>query len=191
MKVEYGIKDLIRLHAFGLVEHPYVVVLDVDTLVMQPLDPVFAMLDQAGPGHQIAYPKTYSPAGELATGFNSGVDTSLIIFKPSLETFNDIVNAYKNTTYDPLLGWDSSGVHGFPGSMHTSGILAHYYGPHRLSQIEASGSSTIPEPIILDECIVSFSIHLFMPCDPNLVLACSFDIANIIFTLPTLWNYHT
>ena len=125
------------------------VLIDFDSMVLQPLDDIFQAM--AASTSSIAYPKTYSPAGDLATGYNNGADMGCVIIKPSISELNSILGVYKTSSYDPVLGWDSSGVGKFPGAMGSSGILNYYYGAYR----ETHGG--IAAPMILDECLYSDS----------------------------------
>jgi hypothetical protein len=62
-----------------------------------------------------------------ANGLNHGANMGLFLLKPSFASFNELVEMYKATNYDPTLGWNSQGVAGFDGSMGASGLLTHYY----------------------------------------------------------------
>lgn len=155
-----GVRDLLRLQAFTLTSHPMVVLIDFDSFILQPLDDILQSM-VASPS-TIAYSKTYAPIGEVATGYNNGVDMGCVVIKPSLTELDSILTVYKTASYDPALGWDSSGVGSFPGAMGSSGILSYYYGAYRETLGGNEGGtrrlSAVPAPpIILDECLYSDS----------------------------------
>ena len=63
---------------------------------------------------------------DLATSNESGVDTGILI-KPSLQEFENIVNSYINTPFEPISGWNEEGHHLFVGGMGISGFLSYYF----------------------------------------------------------------
>lgn len=125
---------------------------DFDTIVMQPLDPVLDdfLADDAAqiafgvsppadvPGPFItstptaqpvttptAPPPTSAPIAVIPPG--NTVDMGLVLLKPDANLAANITDVFLNTPYDPVNGWDSSGVGNFDGSLGAQGILTHYY----------------------------------------------------------------
>ena len=128
-----GVRDLLRLQAFTLTSHPMVVLIDFDSFILQPLDDILQSIVTSP--STIAYSKTYAPIGDVATGYNNGVDMGCVVIKPSLTELDSILTVYKTASYDPVLGWDSSGVGSFPGAMGSSGIGgAQVCHTHRLAR---------------------------------------------------------
>lgn len=72
--------SLTKLHLFRLTQYDTVIFLDADTLVCRPLTPLF---DTVNPERPFAA----APDSGWPDAFNSGV----MVVKPSLETFNDLV----------------------------------------------------------------------------------------------------
>eukprot|EP00521_Asterionellopsis_glacialis_P016109 CAMPEP_0195292678 /NCGR_PEP_ID=MMETSP0707-20130614/10488_1 /TAXON_ID=33640 /ORGANISM="Asterionellopsis glacialis, Strain CCMP134" /LENGTH=712 /DNA_ID=CAMNT_0040353203 /DNA_START=27 /DNA_END=2165 /DNA_ORIENTATION=- len=138
---DVGLKDLLKLKAYNYTTHPMAVVIDYSTFVMKPLHNVFSTLEAST--KPAAVTMDYSPYNTNADANNRGIDTGLLFIKPNEAVYNDILNTYRETTYDPVTGWGGSGIGGFPGAMGTSGILTYYY-----SQQEPED-----QPIILDKCL--------------------------------------
>mmetsp|Transcript_8467 Transcript_8467/g.23723 ORF Transcript_8467/g.23723 Transcript_8467/m.23723 type:complete len:549 (+) Transcript_8467:178-1824(+) len=121
---DVGIRDLMKLHAYTLTRHKVVVLIDFNTMLLQPLDGVVDDL-MASPA-RAAFAMDYATLLP-ANGLNHGANMGLFLLKPSFASFNELIELYKTTSYDPMLGWNSQGVAGFDGSMGTSGLLTHYY----------------------------------------------------------------
>ena len=121
---DVGIRDLMKLHAYTLTSHKVVVLVDFNTMLLQPLDD--AVDDLITSSAKVAFAMDY--ATQLpANGLNHGANMGLFLLKPSFAAFTELVNTYKTAAYDPILGWNGLGVAGFDGSMGTSGLLTHYY----------------------------------------------------------------
>ena len=121
---DVGIRDLMKLHAYTLTSHKVVVLIDFNTILLQPLDD--AVDDLITSSAKVAFAMDY--ATQLPTnGLNHGANMGLFLLEPSFAAFTELVNTYKTAAYDPILGWNGLGVAGFDGSMGTSGLLTHYY----------------------------------------------------------------
>ena len=121
---DVGIRDLMKLHAYTLTRHKVVVLVDFNTMLLQPLDD--AVDDLIASSAKVAFAMDY--ATQLpANGLNHGANMGLFLLKPSFAAFTELVNTYKTTAYDPILGWNGQGVAGFDGAMGTSGLVTHYY----------------------------------------------------------------
>jgi hypothetical protein len=119
---DVGIRDSMKLNIWKMTTHPAVVLFSFDTLQLNPITTEIDTL-LADPALKGYYVKT---APDASTG-GQGVDTSFLIVKPSEEEFNNIVNAYVNTPFDPVTGWNGQGYHNFKGGMGISGFLAYYF----------------------------------------------------------------
>jgi len=121
---DVGIRDLMKLHAYTLTRHKVVVLIDFNTMLLQPLDD--AVDDLVTSPATVAFAMDY--ATQLpATGLNHGANMGLFMLKPSFAAFTELVDMYKTSTYDPTLGWNGQGVAGFDGAMGASGLVTHYY----------------------------------------------------------------
>jgi hypothetical protein len=116
---DVGLQDLVRLHAYRLTKHPAVILVEPDTLFLEPIDEAFDAL-LADDSIEASYVKS-------ADGL---VDTGSMIIKPSETTFTDIKDTFINTPYTAANGWGGSGIGaGGPGSggMGSKGFLTYYY----------------------------------------------------------------
>ena len=119
---DVGIRDSTKLQIWSMMLHPAVVLVDYDTVLQKPLDNDIDLIlaNENLKGFYIQ-----SPPDEK-TG-EAGVDTGFMIIKPSIQEFNNIVNAYINTPFDPKTGWNGKGHHNFKGGMGISGFLSYYF----------------------------------------------------------------
>lgn len=108
---DVGIRDSTKLHAWRLTLHPAVILMDFNTILNDSLhEEVDTLLaDDALKG-------MYIP-----TASGVGVDTGLMIIKPSEQEFERIVQTYIETIYDPVTGWNGQGYNNFVGCMGLSG----------------------------------------------------------------------
>lgn len=139
-----GEKELIKLEAYTLVQHPVVVHLDLDVLVLQPLDSLFdMMLDDSGAPvmtnshielmwrekpipskinafftrdyNMVGAKKKYKPA---QGGF--------LVLRPNMDVYNEFISIIKKGDFQKNKGW--GGVLGvFYGSMTFQGLIPYYY----------------------------------------------------------------
>jgi len=141
-----GEKELIKLEAFRLIEHPIVIHLDLDVLINKPMDDVFDFMIN---------PKRYKDSPELLSKIpimwpeeDIPDDISLIFtkdynvvapkrqdkpyqggffaIKPSLETYNEFLEILREADYDIKHGWGGK-VGPFHGGMTIQGLLPWYY----------------------------------------------------------------
>ena len=126
---DVGLKDLMKLHAFNFDTFPTVILVDYSTLVMQPLDSAVQAFQASSA--EIAYTKNYAKSGANPDSLSTGIDTGLLLLKPSKVTHATLIETYKIASYDPIYGWNGSeeapDVGGFDGALGTSGILTYYY----------------------------------------------------------------
>jgi hypothetical protein len=138
-----GEKELIKLEAFRLTEHPIVVHLDLDVLVLQPMDDVLDfMLDPNTfdiSNIPIMYPERTIPGGiELVFTKDYNVvgprrhdkpfQGGFFMLKPSLETYQEMVAIVRKGDYrdDERKGWGGK-IGPFHGGMTIQGLLPWYY----------------------------------------------------------------
>jgi hypothetical protein len=119
---DVGIRDSTKLQIWTMTLHPAAVLMDYETILQKPIDQEIDMLlaDENLKGLYI------SSAPDVNTGM-AGVDTGFLIIKPSLKEFDNIVNTFVNTVFDPNTGWNGQGHHGFKGDMSISGFLSWYF----------------------------------------------------------------
>ena len=118
---DVGLRDMIKFHAWKLTTHPLVVLMDFDSLILKPLNEEFNHL-LADPNAKATIVRN-APSNEGGQGVNTG----MLILKPSLEEFENLRQNYLNTPYDEITGWNGEGHNNFPGKMGTPGFLSYYF----------------------------------------------------------------
>ncbi|KAL7479831.1 hypothetical protein ACHAW6_005553 [Cyclotella cf. meneghiniana] len=139
-----GEKEYLKLYAYTLMEYPVVVHLDLDSLILKPLDDLFdAMLE--GP--------TVSSAGRIPVMFNHplpqnnpidafftrdynmvnpghkhvGIQGGFLVIRPSMEAFHNYVEVVLEGNFVQGNGWGSKGYGGYFGAQQIQGICSYYY----------------------------------------------------------------
>mmetsp|Transcript_231 Transcript_231/g.341 ORF Transcript_231/g.341 Transcript_231/m.341 type:complete len:704 (-) Transcript_231:190-2301(-) len=135
---DVGLKDLIKLQAFNMTTHPLAVLIEYDTFILKDLTTAFE--DFLIANADASFPMDYSPFDVAAKQNNRGVNTGLFIFRPSTQVYNDLIQLYTTSAFDPVDGWGGTGIAGFPGALGTKGLLTYYY------------SNEDRNTIILDKC---------------------------------------
>lgn len=135
-----GEKELIKLEAFTLTEHPIVVHMDIDTILMKPMDGIFDVMlgkptnisdagimweDKPLPEYiEAAFTKDYNVVAPKRRF--KPVQGGLLLFRPSLSTYHDFQEILREGDFRNRTGW--GGVVGpFYGAMTIQGILPFYY----------------------------------------------------------------
>lgn len=141
-----GAKEFIKLHAYTITDHPIVVHLDLDTLILKPLDDVFdAMLydETTEIGHKARkslpvfltniVPKAPNAFFTRDYNMHQGKTTSkalvqggFLVLRPSLETYKMFCNVIKEGDYRSTGGWGGKG-YGAYGAMTFQGIIPYFY----------------------------------------------------------------
>lgn len=134
-----GEKELIKFEAYTLVNHPLVVHLDLDVLVLKPLDGVFDIMlgkqaqnltpimwkDRPLPERiDAAFTRDYNmvPTSRKYKPVQGG----FLVLRPSMDTYNAIKDIVKKGDFIEGKGW--GGVTGlFHGSMTFQGLIPYYY----------------------------------------------------------------
>lgn len=146
--IQDRIKDYIKLYAYTLTDYPIVVLLDVVTFLLNPLDELFdAMLEKPGSAEAKAakerinfhetgsntFPDvidayftrdytTLQPTNDKAkiAGFQYG----FLVIRPSNEVFDEILNIVEEGKYARDVGWGHKGYGNYLGAMTTKGLLS-------------------------------------------------------------------
>lgn len=133
-----GEKELIKFEAYTLIQHPLVVHLDLDVLVLKPLDNLFDLMlgkgsdksdimwkDQPLPERiDAAFTRDYNmvPASRKYKPVQGG----FLVLRPSMETYKEIVEIIRKGDFVEGKGWGS--VMGlFYGSMTFQGLIPYFY----------------------------------------------------------------
>lgn len=144
-----GEKELIKLEAFRLTQHPVVIHLDLDVLVMQPMDPAIDLMlhpkQQASQNKEqlesfLMWPDKPIPE-EISLMFTKDYNVvaprrpdkpfqgGFFMIKPSLDTYNEFIRIVREGDYrDDRKGRGWGGKVGpFHGGMTIQGLLPWYY----------------------------------------------------------------
>ena len=136
-----GEKELIKLEAYTLTDHPIVVHLDLDTLVLQPLDDLYDVMlgkstsdaskiavmwpDQTIPEQVNAvFTRDYNMVGP-GTEYKP-VQGGFLVLRPSMDTYKAFVDIVREGDFRSNHGWGGK-VGPFYGSMTFQGIIPYYY----------------------------------------------------------------
>jgi hypothetical protein len=137
-----GEKELIKLEAYTLVHHPIVVLLDLDTLVMKPLDSIFDLMLGKGSADNVDIMRKDQPLPTQINAFvtrdynmvppsnrrkpGPPVQGGFVVLRPSMDVYHEFVEIIKEGNFVGGKGW--GGVVGwFYGGLTIQGILPYYY----------------------------------------------------------------
>jgi hypothetical protein len=119
-----GASELIKLWSWTLLQYDRVVHMDVDTMLLGPLDELLDLEEE--------FVYTLDPA--MATSKrNTPVQGGFLLLKPSMDVFENLVQIIYEGNWGGQ-GWRGSGIGFFWGGATIQGILSYYY----RSGIEAS-----------------------------------------------------
>mmetsp|Transcript_14904 Transcript_14904/g.18731 ORF Transcript_14904/g.18731 Transcript_14904/m.18731 type:complete len:381 (+) Transcript_14904:1-1143(+) len=133
-------KEFIKLYVYTLLEHQAVVSLDLDTLVLRPMDELFDTIIH-GPGQaevEVMYPdemrvkqvdaffvRDYrsTPAGKKHVAIQGG----FFVVRPDRSKFNEYLEIILEGDYREHSGWGGLGFGGTYGAQQIQGIVAYFY----------------------------------------------------------------
>ncbi|KAG5188466.1 hypothetical protein JKP88DRAFT_304203 [Tribonema minus] len=130
-----GASELIKLWAFSLTEYYRVLHLDVDALMLQPVDELIAR------DVELVYTTDVKMA---PNAHNMPVQGGFLLCRPSQATFDELVGIVKKGDWAPNVGWARSGIGFFHGGPTIQGLLAYYYRHDRTLPNRA-----LPPPLLL------------------------------------------
>ena len=126
------------MEAYTLVDHPIVVHLDLDTLILKPLDDLFDMMLGKATGKIDVMWKDIPIPGQvnafLTRDYNmvdadtkyKPVQGGFLVLRPSMETYKAFVDIIRIGDFREHGGWGGK-VGPFYGSMTFQGIIPYYY----------------------------------------------------------------
>ena len=134
-----GEKELIKFEAYTLTQHPLVVHLDLDTLVLKPLDNIFDLMLGKGSPEKASIMWKDQPLPErvdavFTRDYNmvpasrkyKPVQGGFLVLRPSMETYHAIIELVRKGEFIEGKGW--GGVIGlFYGSQTFQGLVPYYY----------------------------------------------------------------
>ena len=116
-----GEKELIKLEAYTLLQHPIIVLVDLDVLVLKPMDAVFDLMLSDAPNPDtnnvplmwpdrplprpvnIFWTKDYNVVGPGRK--DKPTQGGLLIIRPSLDVYNEFVQIVREGDYHEKGGW--------------------------------------------------------------------------------------
>ncbi|KAL7526526.1 hypothetical protein ACHAWF_001805 [Thalassiosira exigua] len=133
-----GEKEFVKLHAYTLQQHPVVVHLDLDTLVLKPMDRLYDVIINRAPkdgsngGIDVAFDDPLvsaaaSPGSEINAFFtrdynmahsnmkHAGVQGGFLVLRPSIEVYNEFVSIIRKGDFRENKGWGGLGFGPFYG----------------------------------------------------------------------------
>lgn len=137
-----GETEFVKLWAYTLVDHLAVVHLDLDTLVLQPMDDLFDAMDTNTDGDTTKLESSVMFHKPLPTQIDAfftrdynmarkskpvGVQGGFLVLRPSQQTFDDFLEIIREGDYRRQGGWGGKGYGPFYGAMTFQGIVPYYY----------------------------------------------------------------
>jgi hypothetical protein len=138
-----GERELVKLEAYTLTDHPVVVHMDLDTVVLKPMDGLFDWMLTDSPENYDAssvtlqWPNAEKPKKVNAfftrdynmvppSRKNKPVQGGFLVLRPDKKVYNEFVDIIKEGDFQEGKGW--GGIGGvFYGSMTFQGIIPYYY----------------------------------------------------------------
>jgi hypothetical protein len=146
-----GEKEFVKLHAYTLVNHPAVVHLDLDTLVLKPMDALFDVIidgpptDGSNGGVDVAFgdpinsfdadSSTKQIDAFFTRDYNMahrgmkhvGVQGGFLVLRPSVLSYAEFSSIIRQGDFRSNGGWGGLGFGPFYGSMTFQGIIPYFY----------------------------------------------------------------
>jgi hypothetical protein len=133
-----GEKELIKIEAYTLIEHPIVVHMDLDTLVLKPMDAIFDHM--MGSGNELTdkmWKEEATPEimnAYFTRDYNmvppdtkyKPVQGGFLVLRPSMSVYQEFVEIIRVGDFRQGRGWGGK-VGPFYGSMTFQGIIPYYY----------------------------------------------------------------
>ena len=137
-----GEREYVKLHAYTLLDHPVVVLLDLDTIVLRPMDGLFdVMLDDDHSDKNklpVMFGKPLPPRVDafFTRDYNMvkpgkkkhvGVQGGFLVLRPSMEVYQNYEDIIREGNFVEGKGWGGLGYGPFYGSLTFQGIVPYYY----------------------------------------------------------------
>ena len=151
-----GEKEFIKLWAYGLLQYPIIVHLDLDTVVLKPMDPLFdAMLSSSSSSSinvdtsesqqndnniarmwsekplpsdiQAYFTRDYNMANPSNRKKKIGIQGGFLVVKPNSSRLDELKEIIKTGDFRPGTGWGGLGFGPFYGAMTFQGIIPYFY----------------------------------------------------------------
>jgi hypothetical protein len=140
-----GEKEYLKIYAYTLLEYPIVVHLDLDSLILKPMDDLYdamllandanpaksripVMFDEPLPRNNpidAFFTRDYNMVnpGHKHVGFQGG----FLVIRPSMEAFHNYIDVVIEGRFFQGSGWAGKGYGGYFGAQQIQGICSYYY----------------------------------------------------------------
>jgi len=137
-----GYRDFVRLHSFAMTWHKVVVMVDLHTMFLQPIEDLYDALlgasnantielprldaQRTSPKTQLLFTREYNTVSPYS--FSTGYETGLLVLEPNQSVFYDLLKLLLAGQYDAVSGWGKVGSFvGYPKAKLSSGLLPYYF----------------------------------------------------------------
>jgi len=139
-------REFLKLYSYTLMQHEIVVHLDMDTLILQPLDDLFhsmlqtpqstearsrlpVMFDTPLPNQIDAFfTKDYNMVQPGKPPDKVGVQGGFLVVRTSMEKYEEYRQIILEANFGPMAGWGKLGYGGYFGAMQIQGLCSYFYG---------------------------------------------------------------
>ena len=145
-----GVKEFMKLYAYTLVDHPIVVHLDTDVVILKPMDelfdtmllkdhyrlPRYHLMDTHNNSDfdlaDFYFVRDYLQGSQFTTDKSQfGVQGGFFVVKPNLTMFDELTSRLMTKeTYHRKRGWSNQGHTGYWGASQIQGYLSYVYKHH-------------------------------------------------------------
>uniref|UniRef100_A0A7R9W8A3 Nucleotide-diphospho-sugar transferase domain-containing protein n=1 Tax=Pseudictyota dubia TaxID=2749911 RepID=A0A7R9W8A3_9STRA len=138
-----GERELVKLYAYTLTEYPIVVHLDLDVLILKPIDEMFdsMLYGPESPSRQMVQVQFGQPMPRIIDAYFArdymgvywggrkpvGVHGGFFVVRPSKAAFQELVDVVRQGDYTPESGWARTGHGRCHGGETIQGLLPYYY----------------------------------------------------------------
>lgn len=148
-----GEKEFLKLYSYTLLDYPIVIHLDLDSIILKPLDDLFdVMMDSSmgvngvGAGGGAAAARSRIPVNfnealpkqvdaYFTRDYNMvnpghkhvGVQGGFLVVRPSMAAFEEYVSIVLEGNFKQGNGWGGEGYGGYFGAQQIQGICSYYY----------------------------------------------------------------
>jgi hypothetical protein len=128
-----GASELIKLNSYRLMQYEWVVHLDADTYMLNPISELF----------DTPYSLIYTTDPNMATFKKEHcmpAQGGFLVLRPSLVDYSNLINTIMTTGFFKGSGWNRSHIGWFWGGLTVQGILPYYYNivtaPNRSQKVD-------------------------------------------------------
>eukprot|EP01035_Chromulina_nebulosa_P017250 gene17250-22779_t len=117
-----GASELIKLNAYRLTNYDWVVHLDADTMIINPLSELFSHSNVS-----LIYTTDPGMVKPDARASHMPVQGGFLVIRPNIQDYRSLVNTVMTTEFYNGGAWNKSGIGWYWGGMTIQGLLPYYY----------------------------------------------------------------